>query len=115
MDSATPSLDQNIDLSKLSARDKQELQQFLLNESQKSRIQQCTSTSPPYTNQMLTTGFIVSHNLTDMCWTKCVAGTIKSGALDKNEEPCLKNCVDRFLDANFAIIRKLEGMRGGQH
>jgi import inner membrane translocase subunit TIM8 len=32
----------NVDLSKLSDRDKQELQQFAINESQKARIQSCT-------------------------------------------------------------------------
>lgn len=41
MDSPTSSLDQNIDLSKLSDKDKQELQQFIVNETQKARIQQC--------------------------------------------------------------------------
>lgn len=51
------------------------------------------------------------HNLTDICWTKCVTSTIKSGKLDKSEESCAKNCVDRFLDANFAVIKQLENMR----
>lgn len=32
----------NVDVSKLSDRDKQELQQFVMNESQKARIQSCT-------------------------------------------------------------------------
>jgi hypothetical protein len=32
-----------LDLTKLSDRDKQELQQFVVNESQKARIQSCTS------------------------------------------------------------------------
>jgi import inner membrane translocase subunit TIM8 len=41
MDSPTSSLSQNIDLSKLSENDKKELQQFIVNESQKARIQQC--------------------------------------------------------------------------
>jgi len=41
MDSPSTSLDQNLDLSKLSDKDKQELQQFIVNESQKARIQQC--------------------------------------------------------------------------
>jgi hypothetical protein len=31
----------NLDISKLTDRDKQELQQFIVNESQKARIQQC--------------------------------------------------------------------------
>jgi import inner membrane translocase subunit TIM8 len=33
----------NVDLSKLSDRDKQELQQFAMNEGQKARIQSCQS------------------------------------------------------------------------
>jgi mitochondrial import inner membrane translocase subunit TIM8 len=41
MDSPSSSLEQNIDLSKLSEKDKAELQQFIVNESQKARIQQC--------------------------------------------------------------------------
>ncbi|KAL3427101.1 mitochondrial import inner membrane translocase subunit Tim8 [Phlyctema vagabunda] len=93
MDSSTASLDQNLDLSKLSAKDKQELQQFIVNESQKARIQQSV------------------HNLTDICWKKCVTGTIRSGKLDKSEETCAANCVDRFLDANFTVIKHLEAMR----
>lgn len=38
-----------IDVSRLSDRDKQELQQFIVNETQKSKIQQCMS-STPYCN-----------------------------------------------------------------
>ena len=34
-----------LDLTKLSDRDKQELQQFVVNESQKARIQSCTFNS----------------------------------------------------------------------
>ncbi|RDW70107.1 putative mitochondrial import inner membrane translocase subunit TIM8 [Coleophoma crateriformis] len=93
MDSPTTSLDQNLDLSKLSPKDKQELQQFIVNESQKARIQQSV------------------HSLTDVCWKKCVTGSIRSGKLDKSEETCAANCVDRFLDANFTVIKHLEAMR----
>ncbi|KAN0103051.1 Tim10/DDP family zinc finger domain containing protein [Hyaloscypha variabilis] len=93
MDSPSSSLQQNIDLSKLSENDKHELQQFIVNESQKARIQQSV------------------HSLTDICWKKCVTGTIRSGKLDKNEETCAQNCVDRFLDANMTVIRHLDNMR----
>ncbi|PMD28328.1 hypothetical protein NA56DRAFT_639979 [Hyaloscypha hepaticicola] len=93
MDSPTSSLEQNIDLSKLSENDKKELQQFIVNESQKARIQQSV------------------HSLTDICWKKCVTGTIRSGKLDRNEETCAQNCVDRFLDANMTVIRHLDNMR----
>ncbi|TVY49905.1 Mitochondrial import inner membrane translocase subunit [Lachnellula occidentalis] len=94
MDSPNSSLEQNVDLSKLSDKDKQELQQFVVNESQKARIQQTV------------------HSLTETCFKKCVTGGIRSGKLDKGEESCTQNCVDRFLDANFTVIRHLEKMRG---
>ncbi|ORX98174.1 Tim10/DDP family zinc finger-domain-containing protein [Clohesyomyces aquaticus] len=84
----------NLDLSKLSDRDRQELQQFVMNETQKARIQSSI------------------HSLTDTCFRKCIpAGGVKKGALDKYEEPCMRNCVDRFLDANLVVLRELERMR----
>jgi len=93
MDSTGSALNQDLDLSKLSEKDKQELQQFIFNESQKARIQQSV------------------HSLTEVCWKKCVTGTIRSGKLDRSEESCAQNCVDRFMDANLTIIKHLESMR----
>lgn len=45
----------NVDVTRLSDADKQQLQQFAINEGQKARIQSCTSsihthTDTPYTN-----------------------------------------------------------------
>jgi len=95
MDSTSSELGtSNLDLSKLTDKDKQELQQFIVNESQKARIQQSV------------------HNLTDICWKKCVTGSIRTGKLDRGEESCTQNCVDRFLDGNFAVLKHLENMRG---
>jgi hypothetical protein len=37
----------NIDISQMSDAEKKDLQQFVVNESQKARIQQCTTTSLP--------------------------------------------------------------------
>jgi hypothetical protein len=51
------------------------------------------------------------HSLTDTCWKKCITGTIRNGKLDKNEETCAQNCVDRFLDANMTVIKHLDRMR----
>ncbi|KAF2012857.1 hypothetical protein BU24DRAFT_425462 [Aaosphaeria arxii CBS 175.79] len=94
--SGSSSVGANVDLSKLSDRDKQELQQFVLNESQKARIQQSI------------------HSLTDTCFRKCIpAGAVKKGALEaKSEEPCMRQCVDRFLDANLVVMKELERLRG---
>ncbi|KZF21329.1 hypothetical protein L228DRAFT_269712 [Xylona heveae TC161] len=81
------------DISKLSDREKQELQAFVANESQKARIQQSV------------------HSLTDICWTKCITGKIAGGKLDRTEETCVQNCVDRFMDANMTVLKHLETMR----
>ena len=52
------------------------------------------------------------HGLTDTCFRKCIpAGVVKKGALDKYEEPCMRQCVDRFLDANLVVLKELERLR----
>lgn len=51
------------------------------------------------------------HGLTDTCFKKCITTKISAGALDRNEEPCMRNCVDRFMDANMTVIKHLEQMR----
>ncbi|EEA24662.1 Mitochondrial import inner membrane translocase subunit tim8 [Talaromyces marneffei ATCC 18224] len=85
-----------IDISKLSATDRNELNQFLQNETQKSTIQQTV------------------HHLSEMCFKKCITGKISSNKLDRTEESCAQNCVDRWMDANFAIYKHWETLRGGQ-
>lgn len=53
-----------------------------------------------------------THELTGICWKKCVtSSTIRSGALDKGEQSCLANCVDRFMDVNIATLKHLASMR----
>ena len=51
------------------------------------------------------------HSLTDMCFRKCVTSKISAGKLDRSEEPCMMNCVDRYMDANMTVIKHLEQMR----
>ena len=61
----------------------------------------------------VTDTWIAVHSLTDTCFRKCIPmGSVKSAKLDKYEEPCVRQCVDRFLDANFLVLRELEKMRG---
>jgi import inner membrane translocase subunit TIM8 len=55
--------------------------------------------------------FTAIHSLTDTCFRKCITGKISSGKLDRSEEPCMQNCVDRFMDANLVVIKNLEQMR----
>jgi import inner membrane translocase subunit TIM8 len=82
-----------------------------------------------------------THTLTSMCWKKCIAKSPSSSAssgsttssffglggskssispeLDSTERQCLANCVERFLDANFATLQHLrtlqKQMGGGGH
>lgn len=83
-----------VDIDRLSDSDKRDLQQSINNEMQKAKIQESV------------------HELTDICWKKCVTGSISSSSLDSKEEPCIQNCVERFLDANEAVLKHLSAMRG---
>ncbi|PHM10928.1 hypothetical protein CK516_05555 [Nostoc sp. 'Peltigera malacea cyanobiont' DB3992] len=51
------------------------------------------------------------HNLTDVCFKKCVTANISSARLERQEESCGRNCVERFLDANLSVIKHLENLR----
>ncbi|KAJ2905604.1 hypothetical protein MKZ38_004898 [Zalerion maritima] len=79
--------------SQLTATDKSELQTFLNHTRQRSEIQQRT------------------HVMTDMCFKKCVTG-IKSASLDRTEEACLSNCLDRFYDVAKLTVQHLQSHRG---
>ncbi|KAI1808538.1 Tim10/DDP family zinc finger-domain-containing protein [Daldinia bambusicola] len=85
----------DFDLAKLNDADKAELRQFFANEGQKARIQTTV------------------HNLTDMCFRKCVTGAVRSGKLDRAEEGCLANCADRFIDISRLTVKHLQNMRQG--
>jgi import inner membrane translocase subunit TIM8 len=105
-------------LQNLSAKDKQELNQFVLQEGMPS-----TPTTSPQSLSIshVTDIFLFAgqkaqiqqtvHALTDMCFRKCVTSKISSGSLDRSEEPCMRNCVDRYMDANMTVIKHLEQMR----
>ncbi|RPA85253.1 hypothetical protein BJ508DRAFT_412042 [Ascobolus immersus RN42] len=73
----------------------QELQQFVENESSKAKLN----------------GII--HDLTDRCWKKCFAQTssISSGSLSSSENTCVKDCVGRWVDTSYLIVKSLEKMR----
>jgi len=81
------------DIEKLNEKDKAELRTFVSNEQQRSQIQAQT------------------HHVTQICWTKCVTGGIKNAKLDRSEESCLSNCVERFLDINYLTMKHLNSMR----
>ncbi|KAG2209710.1 Tim10/DDP family zinc finger-domain-containing protein [Mucor mucedo] len=74
-----------------SENDQRELAQFLEAEQAKARVQQTV------------------HSLTDNCWDKCISKV--NNKLDRSEEACLSNCVDRFLDTSMFIVKRLEELR----
>ena len=51
------------------------------------------------------------HELNSVCFKKCITGRMAAGSLERNEDTCMKNCVDRYMDANMMIIKNLEKMR----
>ncbi|CAI4211435.1 unnamed protein product [Parascedosporium putredinis] len=81
------------DLSRLNDKDKAELRQFLSLESKRSEVQANT------------------HALTEVCWKKCITSASRGPKLDKTEESCLTNCVERILDINFLTVKHLEKLR----
>ncbi|TGJ83565.1 hypothetical protein E0Z10_g5218 [Xylaria hypoxylon] len=81
------------DLEKLHEKDKAELRQFFQNENQKARVQ------------------ATIHSLAEVCFKKCITGTIKDGKLDKTEEGCMVNCAERFFDISSLTMKHLQSIR----
>ncbi|KAF7729544.1 Mitochondrial import inner membrane translocase subunit tim8 [Apophysomyces ossiformis] len=71
--------------------ERRELSQFFESENAKARIQETV------------------HRLTDMCWDKCIFKV--SNKMDRSDEACLSNCVERFLDSSIFIVKRLESLR----
>lgn len=67
-----------------------ELQDFLKMEQQKAQFQEQV------------------HEFTDMCFDKCI--TKLGNKLDKSDEGCLTNCVERFLDTSSFLLKRLQSM-----
>ncbi|KAK6459799.1 Tim10/DDP family zinc finger-domain-containing protein [Scheffersomyces xylosifermentans] len=79
-------------LQNLDESSRKDIMQFIESEQSKSKVQ------------------LSIHNFTDMCFKKCNANRpITSGGLDSNEEQCLTNCLNRFLDTNIKVVQALQG------
>ncbi|KAF7306684.1 zf-Tim10-DDP domain-containing protein [Mycena indigotica] len=50
------------------------------------------------------------HNLTQLCWDKCITGA-PSSRFSRYEESCLANCVGAFLDTTKHIVNRIEEQR----
>lgn len=114
MDNLNISPDTASALQNLSAKDKAELNQFVMQETQKAQIQQTVRPLLPLPfplSHPFADAVQQVHSLTDMCFRKCITAKISAGKLDRSEEPCVMNCVDRYMDANMTVIKHLEQMR----
>ncbi|KAH7915341.1 Tim10/DDP family zinc finger protein, partial [Hygrophoropsis aurantiaca] len=50
------------------------------------------------------------HNMTSMCWDKCITST-PSSRFARGEDTCLANCVGRFLDASVVMVKNIQQQR----
>ena len=66
-----------------------QLQRFIQTETEKQKVQG------------------VIHELNEKCWDQCMDGVKPSSRLDSKSSNCIQNCVERFLDANIMITRRL--------
>ncbi len=48
------------------------------------------------------------HELNEKCWDQCMSTAKLSSRLDTKSEGCLRNCVERFLDANILVTQRLD-------
>ncbi|KAI8915207.1 hypothetical protein PhCBS80983_g01334 [Powellomyces hirtus] len=83
----------NIPTQDLDEKSKAELVQFVENEQRRANFQSTV------------------HQYTDTCWDKCI--TKVKPALDKSDEVCLTNCVERFLDSTILLLNSLGAQQGG--
>jgi len=49
----------------------------------------------------------VIHELTDKCWEVCMKDTKPGPRLEYKTQDCMRACVDRFIDANIMVSRRM--------
>lgn len=77
------------EIAKLDDKSKKEMLGFIEGENSKQKIQMSV------------------HKFTKICFPKCVTN-VETNQLSSNEQECLANCVNRFLDTNIRIINGLQ-------
>ncbi|AQZ18387.1 TIM8 (YJR135W-A) [Zygosaccharomyces parabailii] len=80
------------DLASLNDSSKKEIATFLEAENSKQKVQMSI------------------HQFTNTCFRECVQ-SVNNGDLSSQEEQCLSNCVNRFLDTNIRIVKGLQGLQ----
>ncbi|KAK5780317.1 protein transporter TIM8 PWA37_002726 [Arxiozyma heterogenica] len=77
------------EIAKLDNESKKELLNFMEGENSKQKIQMSV------------------HKFTKICFPKCVTN-VEAMQLSSDEQECMANCVNRFLDANIRIVNGLQ-------
>lgn len=77
-------------LQNLNDNDRKEVLKFIEAENSKSKVQMSI------------------HNFTDLCFKKCNDNTPMNGLLSGQDEQCLHNCLNRFLDTNIKVVQSLQ-------
>ncbi|CAH02107.1 Tim8 [Kluyveromyces lactis] len=85
------SISQN-DLSNLDDGSKKEIMTFLESENSKQKVQMSI------------------HQFTNLCFKNCISN-VQNADLSSQEEQCLNNCVNRFLDTNIRIVKGLQSIQ----
>merc|ERR1712126_649950 len=49
----------------------------------------------------------VVHELTDKCWEVCMKDSKPGPKLEYKTQDCMRSCVDRFMDANIMVSRRM--------
>lgn len=80
------------DIASLNDSSKKQLASFLDSENSKQRVQ------------------MQIHDFTNSCFKRCVTN-VTNPELSQQEEQCLSNCVNRFLDANIRIVKGLQNVQ----
>lgn len=77
------------DIANLDEKSKKEMLDFIEGENSKQKIQMAV------------------HKFTKTCFQKCV-NDVGANDLTSNEQQCVANCVNTFLDVNIRIINGLQ-------
>ncbi|CCF58587.1 hypothetical protein KAFR_0E04370 [Kazachstania africana CBS 2517] len=80
------------ELSQLDDSSKNEMVTFLDNETSKQKVQMSI------------------HQFTNTCFRNCVASA-NSSSLSPQEEQCLANCVNNFLDTKIRVVKGLQHVK----
>ncbi|AGO10381.1 AaceriABL074Cp [[Ashbya] aceris (nom. inval.)] len=80
------------DLQNLDESSKKEIMSFLEQENSKQKVQMSI------------------HQFTNLCFKNCIH-SVQSADLSAQENQCLKDCVNRFLDTNIRIVKGLQSIQ----